>query len=130
MRSNLVSLLLTSSAFLLIVGSQAARANDSAAELSVGGLTFTKSADVSIESEELTITPDLVTVRYVFRNNAANPVTLTVAFPLPDIDLSEAETYAIPSNDSVNFVNFETKVDAKPVKLSINQRAVLGTKDV
>jgi uncharacterized protein DUF4424 len=130
MRLGCPSLALASSFCLLIAGFQAAQANDSAAELSVGGLTFTKSADVSIESEELTITPDLVTVRYTFRNNAANPVNLTVAFPLPDIDLAEAETYAIPTNDPVNFVGFETKVDGKPVKLNIVQRAVLGVKDV
>jgi len=118
-------------AFALFLSiAEASRANDSAAELSVGGLTFTRSADVSMESEDLMISPDLVTVRYAFRNNAANPVSLTVAFPLPDIDLSEAENYAIPTNDPVNFVNFETKVDAKPVKLNIYQRAVLGTKDV
>jgi len=130
MRPNLIALLLTSAAFLFVVGSQSSQANDSAAELSVGGLTLTKSADVSIESEELTITPDLVTVRYVFRNNAPNPVNLTVAFPLPDIDLSEAENYAIPSNDPANFVGFQTKIDGKPVNLTIYQRAVLGTKDV
>ena len=40
-----------------------ASANDSAAELSVGGLVFTRSADVSMESEELTITPETVTVQ-------------------------------------------------------------------
>jgi Domain of unknown function (DUF4424) len=107
-----------------------AHANDSAAELSTGGLTFTRSAEVSMESEDLMISPDLVTVRYTFRNNAANPVNITVAFPLPDIELAEAENLAIPTNDTVNFVGFETRVEGKPVKLSIHQRAVLGTKDV
>jgi len=130
MRARLTRLLVTSSLFVSVGGSQPVQANDTAAELSVGGLTFTRSADVSIESENLTITPELVTVRYSFRNNAANPVDLTVAFPLPDIDLSEAENYAIPANDSANFVDFQTKVDGKPVTLTINQRAVLGSKDV
>src|SRR5437868_4296156 len=116
--------------FLIAAASRAARANDSAAELSVGGLTFTRSAEISMESEDLMISPDLVTVRYMFRNTAANPVNITVAFPLPDIELADVETYAIPTNDTVNFVGFETKVDGKPVKLTINQRAVLGTKDV
>src|SRR5215510_10771606 len=101
--------------------SPGARANDSAAELSVGGLTFTRSAEISMESEDLMISPDLVTVRYTFRNNAANPVNITVAFPLPDIELADAETYAIPTNDTVNFVGFETKIDGKPIKLNINQ---------
>src|SRR5262245_44338745 len=130
MRSKLATLLLIASFLTCSIGLYSSRANDSAAELSVGGLTFTRSADVSIESEELKITPELVTVRYVFRNNAANPVNLTVAFPLPDIDLSEADNYAIPIGDPLNFLGFETRVDGKKISLNINQRAVLGGKDV
>lgn len=105
-------------------------ANDSSAELSVGGLVFTKSADVSMESEDLAITPDLVTVRYKFLNQSPKAVTLTVAFPLPDIDLSEADNFAIPNSDSNNFVGFETKIDGKPISFTMDQRAFLGDKDV
>jgi hypothetical protein len=130
MPSRLATFYVTSSFFLLAAAFQGAQANDSAAELSVGGLTFTRSAEVSMESEDLMISPDLVTVRYTFRNNAASPVTITVAFPLPDLELSEAENYAIPTNEPVNFVGFESKVDGQPIKLNIHQRAVLGTKDV
>jgi len=108
----------------------AARANDSAAELSIGGLTFKKNNSVSIESEELKITLETVTVRYQFLNQSPNSVTLTVAFPLPDIDLSDGASYAIPQADSVNFVKFETKVDGKPIDFTIHQRAMLGDKDV
>src|SRR4051812_18222414 len=46
----------------------AALANDSTAELSVGGLVFTRSAEISVESVELTITPEQVSARYVFLN--------------------------------------------------------------
>jgi hypothetical protein len=105
-------------------------ANDTAAELSIGGLTFRKTDSISIESEELTITLDTVTVRYQFLNQSPNPVTLTVAFPLPDIDVSDGANYAIPQADSVNFVKFETKVDGKPIDFTIHQRALLGNKDV
>jgi hypothetical protein len=105
-------------------------ANDSSAELSVGGLVFTRSPDIAMESEELTISPETVTVKYQFRNQSAAPITLTVAFPLPDIDLSEADNYAFPANDPNNFVGFETKIDGKPAPLTMNQRAMLGTKDV
>jgi len=106
-------------------------ANDSAVELAVGGITFTQSQDVSMEEEVLTITPDHVTVRYRFKNNAPSPVTLAVGFPLPDIDLSDTDTlYAIPGSDPVNFVEFKTKVDGKPIKFEVVQRAKLGTKDV
>jgi hypothetical protein len=105
-------------------------ANDSTVELSVGGLTFARNPDISMESEELTITPEFVTVRYVFLNQSQKPVNVTVAFPLPDIDLADADNYAIPTDDPVNFVAFQTKIDGKPVTFSINQRALLGEKDV
>ena len=107
-----------------------ATANDSMAELSIGGLTFTRNADISMESEELTITPEFVTVRYVFLNQSDKPANLTVGFPLPDIDLAEADNYAIPTTDPVNFVAFQTKIDGKPVTFTINQRAFLGEKDI
>jgi hypothetical protein len=107
-----------------------ARANDTAAELSIGGLQFTKTSAVAMEDEELRISLDRVTVRYRFKNTSAAPVDLTVAFPLPDIDLSEGESIAFPSNDPVNFVDFETKVDGSPVKFVIEQRATVGDKDV
>ena len=63
-------------------------ANDTSAELAIGGLTFTKNADISMESEELTITLDTITVGYTFLNRGTKPITLTVAFPLPDINLA------------------------------------------
>jgi hypothetical protein len=110
--------------------SSPSRANDTSAELAIGGLVFTKNSDVSIESEDLAITPANVTVRYVFLNQSTNPVTLTVAFPLPDIDLADAETVAFPTSDPVNFVGFATKVDGKPVNFTVNQRAFLNNKDV
>jgi len=108
----------------------AAFPNDSAAELSIGGLRFTRTNEVAMDSEELRISIDRINVRYQFTNTSGKPVTLTVAFPLPDIDLAEAENIALPSNDPVNFVDFETKVDGVPAKFSINQRALVGDKDV
>ena len=108
-----------------------ALANDSSAELSVGGLTFTHNADVSMESEDLTITPETVNVRYRMINNSTAPVTLTVAFPLPDIDLSDPDSnLVIPSADPINFVDFKTRIDGAPVNFDIRQRAFLGNKDV
>src|SRR5438445_9996446 len=116
----------------LVLGSMgtAALANDSTAELSVGGLVFTRSAEISVEAEELTVTPEQVSVRYVFLNQTQNPPTVTVAFPLPDIDLSEADNYAIPTDDPLNIVAFHTKVDGKAVTFTVNQRAFLGSKHI
>ena len=121
--------------FLAIVGGMlaatcAARANDSAAELAIGGLQLIRTSDVAIESEDLRISPDRVTVRYQFANTSGKPVTLTVAFPLPDIDLAEAETIALPSSDPVNFVDFETRIDGVVAPFRIDQRAMVGDRDV
>jgi hypothetical protein len=108
-----------------------ARANDSSAELSLGGLTFTRSDDVSMEEEDLQISPERTQVRYRFLNNSAAPVTLTVAFPLPDIDLSDLDQdIAIPGTDPVNFVDFHTLIDGKPAPFTAVQKAMLGEKDV
>jgi hypothetical protein len=105
-------------------------ANDSTAELSIGGLQFARTNDIAIESEDLRISPDRVTVRYQLVNTATKPVTLTVSFPLPDIDLSDADSLALPSADPVNFVDFETRIDGAPAPFQIDQRAMLGNKDV
>ncbi|WP_441519144.1 DUF4424 domain-containing protein [Bradyrhizobium sp. 2TAF24] len=117
-------------AALQLAVSTIAQANDSAAELSIGGLQFVRSNDIAMESEELRIALDRVSVRYQFANTTGKPVTLTVAFPLPDIDLSEADNIALPSSDPINFVDFETRIDGTPTPLTIDQRAVIGDKDV
>src|ERR1700722_8398780 len=105
-------------------------ANDTAAELSIGGLQFSRTSAVSMESETLKISLERISVRYVFKNTTAGPVNLTVAFPLPDIDLSEGENIAFPSSDPANFVDFQTKIDGNRVSFVVNQSARVGDKDV
>jgi hypothetical protein len=114
----------------LLVATCTASANDSAAELSIGGLQFVRTNDIAMESEDLRISLDRVTVRYQFANTSGTPVTLTVAFPLPDIDLSEAENIALPSANPVNFVDFETRIDGVAAEFRIDQRAMVGGKEV
>ncbi|HET9902544.1 MAG TPA: DUF4424 family protein [Xanthobacteraceae bacterium] len=116
---------------VFLCGSAASLASDSSVELSVGGLAFGAEQEISVESEDVRITPQLVTVRYRLLNNGARPVTLRLNFPLPDIDMSDPDLlYAIPGNDPVNFVGFQTKADGKPLKFEIRQRAFLGDKDI
>jgi hypothetical protein len=114
----------------LLAAISAAHANDSTAELSLGGLQFAPSGDIALKSEDLRISLDRITVRYQLVNTAVKPVTLTVTFPLPDIDLSDADSLALPSTDPVNFVDFETRIDGAPAPFRIDQRAMLGDKDV
>jgi len=106
-----------------MTGSVAA-ANDSVAERAAGGLVLKQSADIDMVSEDLFISADEVRVRYVFRNRAPQDVRVTVAFPLPDHDLS-GDFYgdvAYPSG-------FATSVDGRPVTMSIEQRALRSGTD-
>jgi hypothetical protein len=107
-----------------------ALAYDSAGELAVGGLRFPSTGDLAMDSEEVRISLQRVSVRYQLSNASDNPVTLSLTFPLPDIDLSEPDNLTLPSRDPVNFIDFETRVDGQPAKFSINQRAYIGDKDV
>jgi uncharacterized protein DUF4424 len=127
---NISASCVTAIAVIAGIGIVPARANDTAAELSIGGLQFSKTSAIAMESEALRISPERVSVRYVFSNATAAPVKLTVAFPLPDIDLSEGENIAFPSSDPINFVDFQTRIDGNPISFVINQSARVGDKDV
>ncbi|HLI66064.1 MAG TPA: DUF4424 domain-containing protein [Caulobacteraceae bacterium] len=108
----------------------AARANDSTAGLAAGGLVLTKSADIEMRSEDLYISEKLVRVRYSFVNDAPNDVTVTVAFPLPDIDINGYDdTVDIPVDNATNFLGFTTLVNGTPVKMQVEQKALVDGKD-
>ena len=105
-------------------------ANDSIAEMSIGGLQFAPTNAIAMDSETLKISLDAVDVQYRFSNVSGKPLTVLVGFPLPDIDLMEAESISLPSADPLNFVDFKTSIDGKLTPLTIDQRAMLGTTDV
>ncbi len=102
-----------------------AGANDSSATLGAGGLRFISQPDVVMEAESLTLTPGLVTVRYVFRNVSRDDVKTLVAFPLPGIGaVDDFNTVILPvKDDPVDFVGMKTLVDGEPVKMQVEQRA-------
>ncbi len=111
--------------------SEAALANDSSAQLAAGGLVLTKSDSIEMQTEDLEISRSAVKVRYTFVNTAKQDVVSRVAFPLPPVGgraFFEMDI-AIPLDSPDNFLGFETRVDGKPVKMEIEQKAMLGTAD-
>lgn len=114
---------------IALVAGAAARANDFPV-LPIGGLTFVPDSDLTIDSEDLHISPDRVSVRYQLINSSARPLAVTVAFPLPEIVLSEAEDIALPVSSQANFVGSETRIDGAVVQLDVQQRAKAGERDV
>ncbi|MER8577784.1 DUF4424 domain-containing protein [Mesorhizobium sp. M1423] len=106
----------------LALSATPALANDSVAELGTGGLILSRSDAVAMESEDLYISPEKVTVDYVFRNNTDKDVDAIVAFPMPDIEGDPEEIPAIPEAQSDNFLGFEVTIDGVPAKPQLEQK--------
>jgi hypothetical protein len=101
-----------------------ALANDSTAQTSAGGLVLTRSADIEMASEDLYVSVNQIRVHYVFRNRAPRDVAVTVAFPMPDRDLS-----AMRESDVGYPSDFHTVVGGRPVAAALERHAMLGGRD-
>jgi hypothetical protein len=100
-------------------------ANDSTAELVTGGLTFSRSADIEMRSEDLFISTQQIRVTYRFFNHSNKDITELVAFPMPDVTVSNPDqSIAVPTDDSENILGFATKVDGAPVVAKLEQKVL------
>jgi hypothetical protein len=100
-----------------------AQANDSTAELATGGLVLTKTDAIEMRAEDLYISAKAVQVRYRFANISPRDVTVTVAFPMPDITTHGFDDLiSVPTQDPVNFLGFSTLVDGKRVAAQVEQK--------
>lgn len=117
--------------YLLLLGLllvQSVFANDSTALIDTYGIHFKKSAAVVMLSERLYISRNLITVDYVFRNEAAKDVTETIVFPMPRQpggadgirDFADVKAYAR---------SFSVQVDGKPVTFQRTLRALTPQKN-
>ena len=114
-------------------------ANDSSSVLAAGGLVLTKTDAISIQREDLFISPTQIRVRYEMRNDQDRPVTLHVAFPLPelpvdtpaghDITNGNGETIAhnieLPFFERPNFIAFNARADGNGLHPELEIRATL-----
>lgn len=111
---------------LWLVAPFASIANDTSATIGAGGLQFQQTNDVRMEHEELYLSPREVRVSYVFRNITSRDVTMTVAFPMPDIDVSEMEEtphdFHLSQNDGDIF-DFHVAVDGREIVSDLDARA-------
>src|SRR5688572_14439808 len=111
-------------ALAVMLAAHAASANDSSAEKAAGGLILRQNNNIDMVSEDLFVSPAQVRVRYVFRNRAPRPQRITVAFPMPDRDLTyEMESEVAYPGD------FHTLVDGRAVRMSVERRAFLNGVD-
>ena len=112
---------------LPLVLSTSGFANDSTAELATGGLIFTKSDYIEMQSEDLFISANEIKVRYQFFNRSAKNIITHIAFPMPDIPFGERDIdFAIPTSNPKNILGFTTTINRRPVNATIEQKAFVG----
>jgi hypothetical protein len=114
---------------VLMGGLRAALANDSTAEIAVGGLVLKETDAISMDSEDLFLSPDEVRVDYSFTNTSDKDIETLVAFPLPDQNFNEEESDGF-LRDYKKELEFKTTVDGAPVQYEIVEQAFFGGVDV
>lgn len=115
-------------ALLLGLSAGLSSANDGFGGLAATGLTFDQTDAVRMETEDLFIGTDRITVDYLFRNITDGDVTGEVIFPLPPIDMPSLmnSDWNLPEDlTRPNLVNFTVTVDGKAVTPQIDVIAVL-----
>jgi Domain of unknown function (DUF4424) len=102
-----------------------AAANDSTAELAMGGLVLAHNDGIEMRSEDLFISKEEVRVGYKFFNTARTDTKVLVAFPMPDIVIEGIDDMiSIPTENPENIMDFHTLVDGQPVVARVEQVAM------
>jgi hypothetical protein len=103
-------------------------ANDSVAEIALGGLTLSTTDSISMDSEDLYLSKEEVRVKYRFTNTTDKDIETLVAFPLPDQAYDEnGDGYFHDMNKELAF---KTLVDGQPVSYDVVVQALQEGKDI
>jgi len=103
-------------------------ANDSMAEIAIGGLALKETDAISLDSEDLYISKDEVRVNYRFTNTTGADVETLVAFPLPDQVYDEnGEGYF---HDMKKELAFQTTVEGASANYEVVEQAFTEGGDI
>jgi Domain of unknown function (DUF4424) len=103
-----------------------AHAADITVEVGAGGLAFAGNPSIRIDSQDILVTPEKITVTYALRNSASSPQSIFISFALPDLDanlISEDNTGVVDAVPE-NFVGAKTIVDGQPAVLKAEQHTI------
>ena len=118
----------------MLCSGAAAFSNDSASELAAGGIVLVKTDAITMQREDLHLSPAEVRVRYEMRNDTGQPVTLRVAFPLPElpsqtpggrVTSTGGHNIVMDQPTDPNFLHFRLRVDGHDVMPETDVRAEL-----
>jgi hypothetical protein len=105
-------------------------ANDTEAQIAIGGLRLIQSANISMDSEDLFVSASQVRVKYHFTNHSKTDVKALIAFPLPDVLGGLAFVEGDSPDLDINALNFRTLVEGKPVTLGVEYVGKVGVRNV
>ena len=107
-------------------------ANDSSASIGLGGLELTPNDAISMDSEDLYLSRDVVRVTYRFTNTSAKDFETLVSFPLPAIpDGIDGHMGDQGYPNWKDDLNFQTLVDGQPVTLTYYEVvSIIGRPDI
>jgi len=114
----------------LLAFAPSASANDSSAAVGVGGLELRQNDSISMDSEDLFISRQLVKVKYRYTNRSNKDVETLVSFPLPSIPWGIAPYLSEQGYPDWNNLRFSTKIDGKAATLTRVDRVEVNGKDV
>jgi hypothetical protein len=118
----------------LALTAPAVLANGAIAERKTGGLVFKQSDTVSILREDLGVSLNKITVDYVYKSEADKAQTVTIAFPMPGVTVSDdpdSLREILPEGEPPeNYMSFKVKVDGKEVEAQPFARALVKDTDV
>jgi Domain of unknown function (DUF4424) len=110
-------------AFSMLINNNAL-ADDGFGSHAAGGIELSKTSCISMESETLHITPDLIDVSFTFKNYTSEDISALVVFPLPDYDPDEEGGDWQPPD----FTSFTVEVDGKKIEYDTEYKAYfMGT---
>lgn len=128
------------SVFVIALASMGtAQANDSSAELAAGGLVLVKTDAIAMQREDLYLSPTEVRVRYEMQNGTGAPVTLRVAFPMPEVPSASPAGFtssnggrniAIAPLTEANFLDFRVSANGRSITPDVEIKAMLKGRDI
>lgn len=131
---RLVGMIALTAALALPFARADAQSPDSSSmrELPAGGLMILPDHPLLLDVYDLFISLSEIRAIYTVTNLAADPRTVTVTFPLPDIDTMALidDSVTLPRLDAVNFVGAVYTVDGTAAEPRFQQRAVALGLDV
>ncbi len=117
-------------ALSLIVLVPPAKANDSSAAIGLGGLELKQNDAIALDSEDLFLSMDRVTVKYQFTNTTDKDVRTLVSFPLPALPHDIDGHMGDQNFPDWKAIDFQTKVQGTAVPLQYRDVVTADGKDI